>query len=1191
MSATGHAANMPARSFRFASFTLDLDRLSLRTPAGEVKLRPKNFEVLRYLVENPQRVVTKEEVIATVWVGVTVGDESLTRCISDVRRALGDESQKIVKTVPKRGYLFDVPVERDAAPASPAQAPFNNGSAAPEPQVPADAPAPALVALRPARPELRPLTVLVCHIAGLKALAATLEPEDLHKVMGVCGSCIGQILESHGGFVTQHLGEGLEACFGYPRAHEDDAERAVRAGLAATRAIAELRSGRITQALQACIGIATGPVLIDDAGGNARPPVHGLIGQTPLLAAHLASLADPGTVVMSQATRRIVGGLFACRDLSADRNGSAHRSDAALVLYEDEVPSRFEALRGTDASPLVGREEELDLLLRRWEQAKAGNGRFALLTGDGGIGKSRIALTLQERLAGQYIPLIYNCSPYHQNTALHPIITQLTRSAGIRRHDSPEVRLRKLEGLLDSFGTWRSEEVALLAALMAIPGGDRYPLPDLDPEQLRERTLEVLWVGIRRLCAIRPVLAVFEDLHWIDPTSLAQLSRMVEEIPGLPLLLVGTARPEFTPPWPNYWHTSTLALTGLSPPQVKALIGCLTNGRALPSEVVDEIVARTDGVPLYVEEVTKFVLESGMVREVGDHYELTGRLPPRAVPATLSASLIARLDRLPAVKDIAQVAGAIGGDFTYSVIASVSGLPEPELKAGLAQLVAAELIFQRGVPPDASYRFKHTLVRDAAYNSLVSKRRQALHGKIARTLEEQFPALAAAMPATLAHHHAEAGALARAAAYLAKAGRQSLDRSAIAEAIAHLQRALDLLSSVPDTVEHKRQVIDARLMLFQAYLTRGEIERMTETLVAAVEVAKAIGDERRLAFATAQLALAQWMRGEHVAAAGSARFVLAYAERTEKLDPARRAETLPLQVFGKYALANALHGQGRLKEAIALHREIIGALGRLGLEGKRLGWAGFPSVMARAFLGWFLIEAGDFEAAREEIERGRALAEAAQQSYAHVLILAGDGLYHLLRGYPELAVPILDATLKMCQRVASMEAAVAGWLGTALVQVGRANEALGITEGLFRRGAHLAAGKYTWFYLFKAIGEGHAALGRADEALAWAGKAIAVTEEAQEVLHRAQGLKARGDMQLALSLPVEAAVHDLKNARQLAEQYGLKPLAAECTLSLARAAQRTGRREEARQLASLAAARFRALGLDRHLAEAEGLTR
>jgi predicted ATPase/class 3 adenylate cyclase len=1181
---------MAPRSFRFASFTLDLGRLCLRTPSGEVKLRPKSFEVLRYLVENAQRVVTKEEVISTIWSSVTVTEESLTRCISEVRRALGDESQQILKTVPKRGYLLDVPIEADEVRGTAvSRGGLRNGSTAPVP-VPGDAPE-SPTPVRSIDPELRQLTMLVSNIAGLQALAVNLGPEDLHTVIAAYQRCIGEVVERHGGFVAQHLAEGVQACFGYPRAQEDDAEMAVRAGLAVIRAVGELRIEILAQTLQARVGIATGLVLVGDITGKGRPLGHALVGETPLLAAHLATLADPGAVVMSGATRRIVGRLFACRDLgSADLKGYAEAVDASLALYEDAIPSRFEALRGSEASPLVGREEELDLLLRRWEQAKSGNGRVVLLTGEGGIGKSRIALALQDRLAGEpYIPLIYHCSPYHQNTALHPITTQFSRAAGIRRNDSPEVKLAKLEASLAYSGEWPAEQVALFAALLSIPGTKRYPLPDLDPQQLKERTLSALLDITRRLCAIQPVLAVFEDMHWIDPTSLEQLSHAVDEIPGLPLLLVGTARPEFTPPWPNHWHTSTLPLARLGPLDVAALIGGLTQGKALPPEVVAEIVARTDGVPLFIEEFTKTVLESGMLREVGDRYELTGPLPVRDIPSTLYASLAARLDRLPSVKDIAQIAASIGVEFAYGLIAAVSALPEQDLKAGLRQLVAAELIFQRGTPPDATYRFKHTLVRDAAYASLLRNRRQVLHKRIAGVIEEQFPAIAAASPGTLAHHYAEAGVTDKAASYLLRAGHLSLERSATVEAIAQLKGALSLLAGAPETAEHKRQEVDARLMMFQAYLTLGEIERMTETLVAAVDIAKAIGDERRLAFATAQLALAQWMRGEHVAAAQSARFVLGYAERTGKLEHARRAETLTLQIFGKYTLANALHGQGQLKEAIALHREIIDALARLGLEGQRLGWAGFPSVMARAFLSWFLIEAGEFDASREQIERGRALAEAAQHSYAHVLIHAGDGLYHLRRGYPELAVPILDTTLKMCQRVASMEAVVAGWLGMALVQVGRPNEALTITEDLFRRGAHLAAGRYTWFYLFKSIGEAHAALGHAAEALAWADKAIQVTGEAKEVLHCAQGLKSRGDMRLLLSLSTEAAIEDLVKARQIGEQHGLLPLVAECDLSLARAAERAGRHQEARRLASRAARAFRELGLERHLAETERL--
>jgi DNA-binding winged helix-turn-helix (wHTH) protein/tetratricopeptide (TPR) repeat protein len=1175
---------MTPRSFRFGSFTLDLDRLCVRSPSGEMKLRPKSFEVLRYLVENARRVVTKDEVMDTVWSGVEVTEESLTRCISEVRRALGDESQEIVKTVPKRGYVLDMHVESVAAAAQAAtgdeQSPKGgNGARAPvasEETVPPEA-------VRPRSPQRRQMTVVACNIVGLTALAKGLDPEDLGKILATVYGCVRQVIEHHRGFVAKPLTDGVLAYFGHPQAREDDPERAVQAALAVARAVAglkiELYPKALPKGLQARVGIATGLVLV----GDGQSAEDALVGETPLLAAHLLNVAAPGTVVLSDDTRRIVGGLFECRPLGVDLKDAGEIANASVVLRESGVASRFEALRGPDASSLVGRDEELDLLLRRWEQAKSGGGRVVLLTGEAGIGKSRMARALLDRLAGEpHMALVYHCSPHHQDTALYPIVTQFKRAAGIRRNDRPEAKLRKLELSLESSSRPPDEHVALFAALLSIPGGDRYPLPDLTPQQMKERTLGALLDLLRRHCAARPVFALFEDLHWIDPTSLELLTQAVEAAADLPLLLVGTTRPEFTPPWPNHWHTATMPLTRLRPSDVETLIGSVTKGKALPPEVTAQIVARTDGVPLFVEELTKSVLESGMLRELDERYELTGELPLRSIPSTLHASLHARLDRLSSVKDVAQVGAAIGGDFSHRLMAAVSDLPEHDLNGALAQLVDAELIFQRGAPPDATYRFKHTLVQDVAYESLPRGPRQVLHARIADVLENKFPNIVAAAPETLAHHYTGAGILDKAASYWTKAGRLSLQRSAMVEASAQLERALRLLADAPETATSRKQEIDLRLMLFQAYLTRGEIAPMTATVMAAVETARALGDERRLALANSQLATAQWMQGDHIAAAASARFVLEYGQRTDDL---------PLQVFGKHTLANAHHGQGRLNDAISLHREIIETLAQRGLESQRLGWVGgLPSVMSRAFLAWFLIEAGQFDAARKEIEAGCAVADAAKQPYSQVLIHAGEGLYHLRRGYPERAVPILDATLKMCQRVFTMEAMLAGWLGSALVQVGRPADALAVTRDSFRRRAHLAGGMYTWFYLFKAIAEAHAALGDAAEALVWADKAIQVTTDAKESLHYAQGLKCRGDIRLQLSLPAQAAVEDLEEARQIAEQHGLLPLVAECELSLARAFGRLGRDRQARRLASGAAQAFRALGLERRVADAESLT-
>ncbi len=1168
------------RSFRFASFTLDLDRLCLRSPSGETKLRPKSFEVLRYLVANARRVVTKDEVIGTVWSGVTVTEESLTRCISEVRRALGDEKQEILKTVPKRGYLFDVLVEADdaAAQAASSERQSTKGGSevgAPPPSDKAASPETA----RPDSVQRRQLTVMVCNISGLTTLARGIDPEDLREVLAAVYRCVGQAIEHRGGLVATHLADGVLAYFGHPQAQEDDAERAVRAALEVTKTVGEIKSELLPRSLQARVGIATGLVLV----GDRQSPDGAPVGETPLLAAHLLNAAAPGTVVVSDATRQIVGKLFEYSPLSIDPEGAAETVEAFVVLREGAIASRFEALRWSDASPLVGRGEELEFLLRRWEQARDGKGRVVLLTGEGGIGKSRIARALQDRLAAEpHTVLVYHCSPQHRDTALHPIITQFARAAGIERTDQPEAKLRKLEVSLEYSSRPPDENISLFAALLSIPGGDRYPLPDLTPQQMKERTLDALLDLLRRHCAARPVFALFEDLHWIDPTSLELLTQAVEEASGLPLLLVGTARPEFAPPWPNHWHTTAMPLTRLPPPDVEALIGNVAKGKALPPEVVAQIVARTDGVPLFVEELTKSILESGMLREFEEHYALTGQLPLRTIPSTLHASLRARLDRLSSVKDVAQIGAAIGGEFPYALMAAVSDLPEQGLNGALAQLVDAELIFQRGTPPDATYRFKHTLVQDAAYDSLPRDQRQRLHARIAGVLEERFPNIGATAPGTLAHHCAEAGIHDKAATYWTKAGRLSLERSAMVEASTQFERALKQLAKLPETTARRKHEVDLRLMLFQAYLTRGEIGPMTATLTAAVETAKALGDERRLALATAQLATAQWMQGDHVAAADSARFVLEYGRRTDDL---------PLQVFGKHTFANARHGQGRLDEAIALHREIIETLTQRGLENQRLGWAGgLPSVMSRAFLCWFLIETGQFDDARKQFEAGCALADAAKQLYSQVLIHAGEGLYHMRRGYPERAVPILDRTLKMCQRVFTMEAMLAGWLGTALVQAGRPAEALAVAQDSFRRGAHLAGGMYTWFYLFKAIAEAHAALGNAAEALVWVDKAIQVTRDAKESLHYAQGLKCRGDMRLQLALATETALDDLEEARRIAEQHGLRPLAAECDLSLARALDRLGRGREARRLASRAAKEFRALGLERHVASAESLT-
>jgi DNA-binding winged helix-turn-helix (wHTH) protein/tetratricopeptide (TPR) repeat protein len=1171
------------KSLQFEGFTLDAGRLSLQGPSGLMELRPKSFEVLRYLAEHAGRVVTKDELINVVWPTVTVSDASLTQCVSEVRRALGGQGHRIIKTVARRGYLIDVPVTSgDVAPQG---APGPTDGRSTKPPAPLDTPALEQVSSSPAqRSDLdrRQVTVMVCNLVGASTLARRLDPEDFHEILTAYRRCARESVERQGGLVARSVTVEVLACFGYPQAHEDDAERAVRAGLAVTKLVAELRFEGRMERLQTHVGIATGLVVIGDVIGNGPPEGHAFAGETPLLAAHLLRLAAPGMVVVSSETQRLIGKLFECRSVgAAEPEDGFEPLDASLVLRESTIAGRFEALRGPDPSPLLGRDEELDLLMRRWEQAKGGSGRVVLLTGESGIGKSRLTWALQDRLAAQpHSRLIYQCAPHDQDSALHPIITGLARAAGIERDDGAEAKLSKLEALLKERGC--SDHTAVLATLLSIPAGERYPLPDLTPHELKQRVFDALFDQLRGLGAVKPVLLVFEDLHWIDPTSLEFLSRLVEEASHLPLLVIATARPEFTPPWPNHWYISTMALTGLGRPDIEAMVASIAQGKALPAEVLAQIVARTDGVPLFIEELTKTVLESGMLRETGDRYELIATPPLRSIPSSLHASLLARLDRLASFKDIAQIGAAIGGEFTYGMIASISALPEQHLNAGLAQLVAAELIFQRSAPPDAAYRFKHILVQDAAYASLPRKRRQQLHAQIARVLEEKFPAVATTSPATLAHHHGEAGALDKAVRYWAKAGYLSLDRSAMVEASAQFGRALDLLARLPVTDERNKREIDLRLLLCQAYQMRGEMKQMIDTLAATADIASALGDEGRLALATAQLAAAQWTNGQHDAAAGSALLTLAYAKRESKL---------PLQISANFTLANARFGQGRLSDAIALHENIVGTLERHDLEGQRLGWIALPSVMSRAFLSWYLIEKGQFETAREQIDLGRKVVHAAQQPYSHIFLNAAEGLYHLRRGYPEHALPVLKPTVELCRRSSISETVcpAASFLSTALLQLGRPADALAVAEDLFHRGAHLRGARYFSFFLFKAIAEAKAVVGAVEEALDWADRASHVTRHANEIVQIAHAFKCRGDLRLRLSTSRDEGLGDLKEAREIACRHGLAPLVAECDLSLAIAYKGMGHDRRAQTFASRAADGFRVLGLERHLAQAKRL--
>jgi class 3 adenylate cyclase/predicted ATPase len=643
--------------------------------------------------------------------------------------------------------------------------------------------------------ERRQLTVMFCDLVGSTELSSRLDPEDLREVIAVYHRAVAEVVAQFDGFIAKYMGDGVLVYFGYPRAHEDDAERAVRAGLGVIDAVGRLDVSSAKP--QARVGIATGLVVVGDLIGEGSAQEQSVVGETPNLAARLQALAEPNAVVIAPSTRRLVGDLFEYRDLGAvEVRGLAAPVPTWQVLRRSVVASRFEALRGAGLSPLVGRDEEIDLLLRRWARAKAGDGQVVLISGEPGIGKSRIAAALAGRLhAEPHLRLRYFCSPYHQDSALYPFVDQLERASGFARDDMPAAKLEKLETLLARAAP-PDEDVAFLADLLSLPDSERHPLPSLSPQRKKERTLEALIRQLEGLARRQPVVMVLEDAHWIDPTSRELLDLAVERVRSLPVLLIVTFRPEFQPPWTGQPQVSVLTLNRLDRRDRTALVAQIAGGKALPEEVVAQIADRTDGVPLFVEELTKSVLESGV--------------PLVGIPTTLHDSLMARLDRLASVRLVAQIGAAIGREFPYPLLRAVSRLPEDELQAALARLVTSELVFQRGTPPDAVYAFKHALVQDAAHGSLLRGTRQQLHAQIAEALETHSPELVDSQPELLAQHYAEAGLVEKSVASWDKAARRSAARSAIAEAAAQFQKALDQLALLPDTPERQRQELDLR---------------------------------------------------------------------------------------------------------------------------------------------------------------------------------------------------------------------------------------------------------------------------------------------------------------------------------------------------------------------------------------------
>ena len=1003
----------------------------------------------------------------------------------------------------------------------------------------------------PAEAERRQLTVMFCDLVGSTPLSTRFDPEDLREIIGAYHRCVADTVARFGGFVAKYMGDGVLIYFGYPEAHEDDAERAAHAGLAVIDAVGRLAA---QEPLNVRIGIASGLVVVGDLIGAGAAQERGVVGETPNLAARLQALARPGTLVVADSTRRQIGTLFEIEDLGPQPlAGFAEPQPAWRVIGESGVVSRFEALR-SGTTPLIGRDEELGLLFRRWQQAKSGEGRVVLVSGEPGIGESRLTAALSDKIAGEsHTRLRWFCSPYHQDSALYPIIVQLERATGIARDDTAEQSVGKLRAIVD---VESGDDFELISELLSLPNSAA--TLNLSAPRKREKLFAALLRQLEMLARHCPVVAAFEDVHWIDPTSRELLDLMIDRVRPLPVLLLVTYRPEFRPSWVGQPHVTTQALNRLGGREIETMVRGLAGNLPLGGEVVAEIIERTDGVPLFVEELTKAVLERGDQDDRVSGVLSASPVEALAVPATLHASLIARLDRLgPAARDTAQVGAVLGREFGYELIERVAQRPGAELQAVLGQLSDAGLLFCRGAPPHSTYLFKHALVQDAAYITLLRTRRQELHERVAEVLERDFADLAERQPELLAHHLQAARNNQRAVDQWLKAGQRAAQRLAHVEAIAHLERGLGLLAWLPKSAGRDDQEIELRLALGVSYITvRGMAsDPVRESYGVACKLAEQRGDMRQLFQATYGLWQNTQGSGQHDAARPLAERLLQVAgqgdEDGEHLQ-AHHSSWTTCWLGGDPARALAHCEEGVRLYDIERHRS------------HRYLYGGHdPGVCARVTGGataWLL---GYPSKALTVANEARALAERIAHPFSHEISLEYNALVHAFRGEPAAALAHLATgdALRAEQRVAFS-------INPAFLRAGAeiaGNEPERAIESVRDS---LGPGQTSTFWMpygLCLLAEGLNRLGRHAEALATLARAferIAGTGERcwESELHRIHGL-----VLLAEGRGEEAQL-SLRHALHVARQQQAKSLELRAVMDLARLLGEQGQREEGREL-------------------------
>jgi class 3 adenylate cyclase/DNA-binding SARP family transcriptional activator len=1026
--------------------------------------------------------------------------------------------------------------------------------------------------------EQRHLTILVCKLVG--TLPDHIDAEDIHDLIVAFHRMAAELVAEFDGFDAHYQGSGVLIYFGYPSAHEHDAEQAVRAARAVLDAVGKLKTSFGTP-LQASAGIASGLVVVGEKVTTGNQRQHVAIGDAPNLAARLQAVAASGEIVIADSTRRLVGQMFDCRAFSTAEDNGLPPLAAWKVDGERAVASRFHARRGPVMSPLMGRQEEVDLLLRRWRQAMLGDGRVVLLSGEPGIGKSRIAENLLASVENElHLCLRFSCSPHHLHSSLHPVIDYLNRVANFKPDSLPREKRDRLRDLLAPVTDQVARDVMLFSDLMGIPDDLGVPAPSASPEQKREMTFAMLLEYLQGAARRRPILAIIEDVHWIDPTSMDFLDRIVTRIAALPILLVITFRPEFQPIWSDQPNVTMLALNRLGRRDSAGIIGGITRGEQLPDDVVEQILARTDGVPLFIEEFTIALIGSRLLQETAESYPGGVSSAPMAIPTTLQDSLAAQLDRLGTARDVARIGATIGRKFSHELIAAVSGWPSDDLDTAIGRLLDSGLISSHGTPPDVGYSFKHALVRDAAYVTMLRAKRRQLHAAVADSLVKRFPAVVESEPETLARHFEEAGLAGDAIGQWVKAARLARTRWANHEAVEFFEKALGLLAVSTETSETMETAVDVRLELRAVLAQLAEPRRALECLCEAEILANRLEDHYRHGRIHALMTNAHTLLAELDKA-------LVCGERA--LKAADHLADARLRIVATTYLEQAHFFKGDYRIVVDLATENVARLQGdwkcdfFGLETP-------PSVYDRGWLMMSLAELGRFKEASEPAAVTHRTAVASRHVHAIGWADISAATVHMLKGEWADALPLLERSTEMSKKgnVGVLHPSLVVCLAWVTAQLGDANRA----ESLFNEGERLVRlhnesgyiGLLGW--LFLRLGRTALALGQLEHAQRLGDRVLETSRHQPGFQAHAHLLL--GDIAiLSKSRDAEAGEPQFRRALALAQKLGMSPLVAHSRHGLCKIHRRAGRLDQANGQFEAATAMYREMDMAFWLDRAE----